>query len=254
MKRFAFITTCMERLSHAQVSAFFLEPWIDGIQNHFIFVDFACPENSGAVIKHMLPHANIVQVPRPKNDEEVLFHKSLAQNLGARRAKQLADYFVFIDADTLVSPALMEFIFEHACSDRFMIFLPPKEKRDLCGFLGVSAQAFSDVRGFDERMVGWGAEDLDMRLRLFLTTQMPWTEVPSHMAHNIEHSDDLRTRYSPFENKKASNHHNLQILDANVQRLTGMPCNQLLDTPLGPAVRTLLGLTHSPTGLAKSPK
>ena len=244
----AFITTCMGRRQHASQSAAQLmsNPSIDGQNNFYVFVDFACPQHSGDAIQRRHPQAHIVWEVE-YGQGTTFFHKSRALNLGAYRAKELgAEYLVFLDVDTLVSPELLDYISENADPDRFMIMLPNKENRDLCGFLGVATTAFQQVGGFDQRMLGWGAEDLDMRLKLLLRTKMQWTEVPCKLATILHHSDELRNRYSPFSSKQDSNQHNLRILDQNVRATTGLTCRQLFKTPLGHQVRTMLGLSSMP--------
>ena len=121
-----------------------------------------------------------------------------------------------------------------------MIMLPPKSKRDLCGFLGVPKSAFEAVGGSDTRFLGWGSVDIDMRLRVYLTTLMPWTEVPCNLTTVIPHDDEMRTRFSPYEDKRESYRRNRIVLNENVARLTGrLQMSPAIDS----ALKTLIGAT-----------
>lgn len=241
MKYFAFITTCKGRLDHVKKSAGVLlrDPRIDAAYNHYILVDYNCPQRSGQWLQQIYgSRANVVTFP-----QAATFHKTHALNLGIARAKVLgANYLVFLDADFIASPQLLDYIFKHAAANHFMIMLPNRAKRDLCGFLGAPLSAVRDVGGFDERMIGWGGEDIDMRLRLHLICGLPWFSVPCNLAWSIAHSDHLRTAYCPLSDKNASNRRNMALLDANIQRATGATIRQLLGGPQGKSIRVLLGL------------
>lgn len=250
MKSFAFITTCMGRLEHAKLSSQLLmaDPRIDGKHHHYVFVDFACPQESGTWIETTYgERASVVKVKAHAGDEnEVLFHKSLAMNLGAGRATELgADYLVFIDADFLANAELLNYVFRHAKKEEFMVFLPKRAQRDVCGFLGVPLEAFYQVNGFDQQMIGWGAEDIDMRLRLYLGEgKLTCHMLPIHLASFIGHSDELRHQYSVFSLKE-SNKRNMQRCNQNMIRVTGKTLHQLLDDPFS-FVDSLLGIAQLP--------
>ena len=234
--RVAFITTCMGRLEQAKQSAAAL---LEDVRANYVFVDFACPDQSGFWMQERYPHASIVSLQfNVPEDEEVIFHKAVAQNQGALRAMELgADYFVFLDADMVPLPGLLDFIFEHARQDRFMVMLPPQSKRDLCGLLCVPRSAFERAGGYDTNFLGWGSVDIDMRLRLYLPSQMPWDEIPHKLATAIPHDDEMRTRHSPFD-KRESYRRNRGFLTANVRRLTGL---LTMTEEIDSAIKTLSG-------------
>ena len=211
--RLAFITTCMDRLDHVKQSVPALS------SQELIFVDYMCPDHSGDWVRKNYPQVDVVQVPVPPLPDGAapVFHKSGAMNRGAVRAIGLgADFLVFLDADTIVTPEFLDFVFEHARPDRFLFCNPPIEKRDLCGLLCVPKDSFVLLGGFDERMIGWGTEDLDMRMRLHFIAGLAWTLIPHNLVSAIEHSNELRERHSPFSLRE-SNDRNKQIM------ISGMP-------------------------------
>ena len=224
--RLAFITTCMDRLDHVKQSVPALlqrEIRIDGVRNFFVFVDYMCPDKSGDWVTSSFPQlSSVVQVPVPPLPDGAapVFHKSGAMNRGAVRAIGLgADFLVFLDADTIVTPEFLDFVFEHARPDRFLFCNPPIEKRDLCGLLCVPKDSFVLLGGYDERMIGWGTEDLDMRMRLHFFAGLEWTIIPHELSQAIPHSNELRERHSPFSLRE-SNDRNKQIMFSGLPPLS----------------------------------
>lgn len=258
--------TCMGRLEHVKQSVprLLATPHIDGIHNHFILVDYYCPEKSGAWVADQFgTRAHVVSLAEeaPLRDDRVpLFNKPMAQNTGAVEAlNRGAQYLVFLDADTLVTPQLLAFVFEYASMDRFLIFEPSDVSRDLTGFLVVHRRHFVKVNGFDTQFKGWGAEDLEIRVKLYLRGNSPkndpkallrlpdaygldWTEIPHELASSVPHDDDLRVRHYAEKNKDASHDLNLNQLCSNIYTWLGKHPTDLHDTPLGPYIRRLLGM------------
>ena len=265
--RFAFIQTCMGRLAHVQESSKVLlsDPRIDGLNNHYVLVDYFCPEKTGAWASEEYGdrvHVTNFEALMPRLDNrEILFNKPIALNRGAVDAINVlgANYLVFLDSDTLVTPELLSFVFQNASPERFLIFEPDHDKRDLTGFLVVHKNPFMRIDGFDKNYLGWGAEDLDLRLRLYLQGlcplneprlvlkdapryTMPWTEMPVHLASSIPHEDDKRVAHYKEKDKDASHTQNLDLLCKNVFELLGRHPIKLHESPLGPSMRRLLGM------------
>lgn len=256
----------MGRLEHVQQSVPRLmesAPFIDGEHNHFVFVDYYCPDGAGAwVKKHFGKRVHIVDLAAeapPEPGQIPVFNKPIALNTGAVEALNSgAQYLVFLDADTLVTPQLVEFVTHHASMDRFLIFEPSFEFRDLTGFLVVHRRHFVKVNGYDGNFSGWGAEDLELRVKLFLRGNTPlgkpkailekpiyglnWTEIPAELASSISHDDDLRVANYLEKDKDASHGVNLNLLCSNIYDWLGVHPKDLHETPLGPSIRRLLGM------------
>jgi hypothetical protein len=245
--KFAFITTCMNRLEHLKVSSSQLmkdprvgEDWL------WVLVDFACPQKSGEWAENEYGERVEVVPIEPPDDPKatVVFNKPLALNSGAMHAISLGvDYLCFIDADTIVTPRFLDYLDSAASLDCFNIVVPTMEKKDLTGFLCVHHRHFLRVGGYDIRFVGWGAEDLEMRLKLYLKGQLPFSEIPVEFAESIQHGDDVRTLEYEEKDKDKSHSLNLNQLCANVFSWTG---EHLLDhyeqDNKGSALRRLLGV------------
>lgn len=257
----------MGRLDHLKQSAAALlaDSRIDGVNNHYIVVDFYCPDRCGEWIQnkygqraHVLEFSK--QVPLEPG-RRAIFQKPLAHNSGAYEALAAcnAQYLVFLDADTIVSPTLLNFIFGHASPDRFLIFEPNHGvHRDLTGFLVVHRRAFMKVNGFDLRFQGWGAEDLELRVKLYLRGRapldrprqilqqpelgMPWTEIPCDLASSLSHDDDRRTGNYREKDKDISHGKNLNLLCSNVFEWLGIHLIDLQGSALSSRIQRLLGM------------
>lgn len=267
-KRFAFIMPCMSRLDHIKksVPALLANSGIDGVNNFFVFVDYYCPEQSGDwVADNFGRRANVIKMsklaPVPP-EARVTFNKPAALNAGALHAIHLgAHYLVFIDADTIATPGLYQYLIEHVTLGHFYIFAPTQEKSllDLTGFLAVHKRHFIRVNGYDAEFKGWGAEDLDMRIRLYLYgatsiyeprgaikdpnhNTLRWGEIPHILASSIPHEDDRRVANYEHKDKDLSHELNLDLLCSNIFHKLGYHPNELHETPLGPAIRRLLGM------------
>lgn len=244
-KKFAFVTTCMNRLEHLKVSSEHLmkDPRM-GRDWLWILVDFACPQESGKWAEEIYgKRVEVVRIESPE-DSDVIFNKPLALNSGAMHAISLGvDYLCFIDADTLVSPEFFEYLDSSASLDRFNIIVPTLLKKDLTGFLCVHARHFVRVGGYDIRFVGWGAEDLEMRVKLYLKGGLPFGEIPVEFADSIQHGDDVRTFRYEEKDKDRSHSLNLNLLCANVFGWTGKHLLEHYEEDVsGSAIRRLLGV------------
>lgn len=254
---------CMGRLEHVQrsVPALLQSPEIDGVHNTLIFVDYHCPQQSGKWVKATFGNrVNVITVADLEMPVTAgIFNKPIAHNTGAMQAIEWgADYLVFIDADTLATPALVQYLFHNLSIGQFLIFEPGMRWLDLTGFLAVHRRHFIKVNGFDAKFVGWGAEDLDLRLRLYLyasapngnprailksvTHALPWSEIPTILANSIPHEDDERVVHYEQKDKDESHRLNLNLLCASIYSKLGVHPLDLHESPIGIALRRLLGM------------
>jgi hypothetical protein len=80
------------------------------------------------------------------------------------------------------------------------------------GLLVVHRDAFRQVGGFDESFRGWGGEDIEMRLRLFLLAGLDYVDVPLSLITPLAHGDGLRTQFYAEGDIRASNRDNMRYL------------------------------------------
>ena len=175
-----------------------------------------------------------------------VFHKPLALNSGAMAAVgDGIEYLAFMDADTLVTKGFLDYVMNSLSLDNFLIVAPDLANKDLTGFLCVSHRHFMRVAGYDAVFVGWGAEDLEIRLKLYLQADISFSEIPVSLAKSIPHLDGARTANYKEKDKNKSHNRNLNLLCANAFNWTGKHLMELYDTDKGPKIRRLLGIEPS---------
>jgi len=180
----ALITTCKGRLSHLKESLPFFVKQFPLV----VVVDYDCPDGTADWIMAN-EHDTCVAI---KICNQPLFHKTKALNAGAREAMALgATRLVFADADTLVPDTLADYL--DGRPEYEMVLTEPHHA--LIGFLSVSVPRFRLVSGYDERYIGWGYEDLDMRLRLYCDASCGPKFIPESQFRTIRHTSSERIRF-----------------------------------------------------------
>ncbi len=180
------VTTCKGRLVHLRQTLRRLVAEVD----RAIVVDWDCPDGSGDWAEQLSERVTVV---RP-DTRGAQWHKTRALNLGALRAFELgARVLCFADADTRVAAG-----FGAACRavvepGRFAIVAG--RRRQLMGFLVATFADFSRAGGYDERFIGYGREDIDLRLALGVGLGCSWGFVPGHLLDAVPHGHELRTRF-----------------------------------------------------------
>lgn len=190
----------MGRLHHLKQTL----PAIVNQTDDYILVDYSCPDMSGAwaVVNY---NVKVVYVPGEK-----MFHHARARNIGAMYAKY--EWLCFIDADMLVlNPTLIkDFFVGRKTEDR--MFSLNKYDHGYCGFLVVHRKHFEAVSGYNEKMVGWGYEDLDIKYRLQqIGVRRIW--VKSRNIKHIDHDDAERVQFVPIKDIRESNAVNYYMSD-----------------------------------------
>lgn len=205
-------TPCMGRLRHLMRTA----PRMIRECNEYCLVDYSCPDNSGRWLQINYPDTHVVSFPGKQ-----LFNKPIAHNAGVARLSELGcDIVCLCDADTMVNPGLGSLIISTVRPGHFLI---ANHHRDLTGFLAVTASDFANVGGFDlVSYTGWGCEDLDLRLSLYIAG-FTFQVAPTNAMSAIEHSDTQRTAHYSTADKAESAATNLSTLSTKFHNLTHNP-------------------------------
>lgn len=191
----AIIVTCKGRLK-------FLKKCITGMCNqntHYnykvVVVDYGCPDRTTEYFyQNPLPNLQIIEVL----DNTEKFNISRARNIGAihTNAKVLA----FLDADNMISSNWMTDSVTPIVNGTVDATFPFKAfKTDGAqyfgdGMINVNREVFINLRGYDEDMIGYGWEDIDLGERLRETVKFR-RYYAKEILTVIEHSDELRSRY-----------------------------------------------------------
>ena len=183
------ITTCKGRLSHLKRTL----PAFAAEFEQVIVVDWDCPDNT-AEYCYRLGISNIAPLYIPNGD---VFHKTAAMNAGARFAiKGGADRLCFIDADTMIIREGLRAELETLTPDKISITGPKHfAHSQLVGFLCVQKNRFEEINGFNEDYIGWGYEDLDMRMRLICDAGCKPMWIDETMFASIRHHNDERSKF-----------------------------------------------------------
>lgn len=203
-------------------------PEMDGVHCRYFIVDHACPDKTGEWCEEeygeRVTICDITKATLQKDRQtgKYIFNKSVALNTGAYAAMEEGfEYLVFLDADTIVRKDFCRYVTRNASMDSFQIVMPVLAKRDLTGMLIVNILDFLRAGGYDILFRGWGAEDLEIRLKFLLKLGMPFVEMPPWIATSIPHEDDQRTAYYQDKDKDESHIRNLSRLCNSAYQWTG---------------------------------
>jgi hypothetical protein len=195
------VVTCMGRLDHLEITLGFTQRAFDKV----IVVDWSCPQQSGEYAAS--EGASVIY-----KYGEKFFSGSRAKNYGAKLVT--SDYIAFVDADTMCMPGLREEL-STLIGPRNMVLsaraFDGSDVNDTVGFLVCRTDAFWNVGGFDETWIGWGAEDIHIRGKLFLDEKLEVSRLSPMVLGAIAHGNDLRSenREAPIEKTAVYNHKTL---------------------------------------------
>ncbi len=228
------VVTCKGRLDFLKRT---VPTFVDQRAATYCLVDYLCPQASGDWLEAQYrgrPDVAVVRVPGRER-----FHKTHANNRGAAHALELgASHLMFADADTLFADGSLARFAALLAPGHFLIAgRTPDDRtvRSLTGFIVLSADDFVRSGGYDETFEGWGAEDIEFRLRLFFELNLVPIEVPYGLLEALGHDDGLRTAYYREKDPAVSLHHNREKLLKKLIAWSGKGFEQ----QTGPATRLL---------------
>jgi hypothetical protein len=232
------IVTCKARLEFLQVTA----PRLLKQGVNYCLVDYDCSQHSGEWLSDFAAVAcSPGRVAVVRHSPAPRFHKTHALNLGAAEAiRNGATHLMFSDADTIHAPGSADAALALIEQQSFVIAGRDDSDqpiRSLTGFILLSTQDFVAAGGYDASMIGWGAEDIEFRLRLHLRQGLRFRELQHRYLQPMAHSDALRTEFQDEKDLDASNERNIAVVERKVQQWTGLRLQEL--SPL--AWRLLFG-------------
>lgn len=155
-----------------------------------ILVDYDSPDN----IENFLYQFPTGKLKHAKCSGYPGFHISHARNIGARLSKY--EYILFTDIDTIFEDTMIDHVSTLASPANYCGAEDSSELFNIIngGLILVNKNAHFSVSGFDERMHGWGYEDVDYKIRLE-KLGCSFKEIKSDYYSCIGHSDKERTVY-----------------------------------------------------------
>jgi hypothetical protein len=226
------VTTCRDRLDFLERA---LPSWRTWTPCPIVVVDYSCPRGTGAWAHAQ--GATVVYAPGMP-----CFNKPHALNLGLRAVE--TTFVALLDADTIVHEGFWQALEPTLSGGAMTIATGIPTSRDLTGFLAVETQALR-AEPFDEDFAGWGWEDVDARVRLYLSGITRVTELPLDLFSSIPHTDELRAAHYAEKDLMRSSTANLERLAQKILERTGAPITELLHDPV--AAKLLgKGLSQAP--------
>lgn len=191
MSQLCFITTCKGRLAHLQQSlpAMAAQPGAA-----CVVVDYSCPEQCGAWVEANYPHVRVVRVlDRPG------FSVGEARNRGV--VGVTAPWLCFVDADVVLDPAFSRIVLPALRPRTY--YRPQPQVSELGGAVVCLRADFERMGGYDEVMLGWGREDLDLYDRFDLVG-LACSAIDARLMTPLLHEDALRVRHHALKDKSFS--------------------------------------------------
>lgn len=240
------VVPCMGRFHHIRRTAPLII--LDG-RLDYVLSDYECPDKTGRWIQNNYSTAYVVRSEAHKIGSRAIFKKVAALNAGAQKAIDIgAEYLCFLDADTLVNPGFHDWILDNADKDHFLITITDQKNvpksAQTSGFICVHKDHFEKVGMFDDRMEGWGGEDMDLRIKLFMAG-LKWKYIPLDLIDPITHGDSERTRFHTKQNKEISNAKNLNYVIERFKEWCGKYPIDVINTDIGKGFYELLGVDRS---------
>ncbi len=197
-RKISYCITCMNRLHHLQET---LPQNIKDNLNYpnqeFVVLDYNSSEDlEGWMRSEMGEYIDSGLVKLYKTTDPSYFIKSHAMNMAFRCAS--GDILVNLDADNFTGAGFSSFIndrFDRREDSFLMIDLDLfPDRRDAVGRIAMRREDFHRIRGYDERMDGYGWEDLDICHRLdALGLERQYIDDRSFLNY-ISHGNDERVK------------------------------------------------------------
>jgi hypothetical protein len=222
------VVTCMGRLEQLKRTARSL---LAHSELGYCLVDYSCPERSSEwFLTEFDPEVRDGRAVVVSVQNKPYFEKSKALNLGANAVlARGAEVIAFLDVDTIALEGFGSWLARRIRPDRFFIAGASQDGRELSSLTGlivVPAGSYAASGGYDEGMIGWGGEDIDMRFRMHLSQRLPYSRIPIEFIRAIEHSDGLRVKHHILS-LTVSNSHNLARTYDHIREWSGRTLPEL---------------------------
>jgi MoaA/NifB/PqqE/SkfB family radical SAM enzyme len=201
--KLSFFTVCMGRLHHLQQTLPKNLAWnADHPNLEFVLLDYSSPDDVARWVETELgEHLASGRVVYYRYDHAQFFSFSHSRNMGARLCR--GEIICNVDADNFTGPGYARYIDEQmedkdllvGCDFKDGVFTPIVGDHGWTGRMAVRRQAFLDSGGYDEDMVAWGYEDLDLYNRL-CQRKYKCAPIDRRFLNCIEHENKERTAFT----------------------------------------------------------
>ena len=201
--RLSFFTVCMGRLHHLKQTLPRNLAWnADHPSLEFVLLDYSSPDGMGSWVQDELgEHLRSGRVVYYRYDDAQFFSYSHSRNMAARLCR--GDIICNVDADNLTGPSFARYVEEQMQDKDLLVgcdvidgeFHSIPNDLGFTGRVAVRRQLFLDTGGYDEDMIAWGYEDMDLYNRLG-RRGLRLAPMERRFLSAIPHEDDQRIAYT----------------------------------------------------------
>lgn len=217
------ITICKGRLAHLKQS-FPAMMYQFNRQMQFrndyevIVVDYGCPENAFAYVLQSSHTRKELPITAVKvQDKAEQWNPGRARNIGANQAS--GDWLFFVDADMILQSTVLLKVDEIIQKNHPILIQKNLNSGngDKNGTCLIRAKEFHEVKGYNERGIGWCLEDVDIYNRLNRYNKTFYYDENIIKIHPISHGWDLRNRFNDIKdfNKNVSTYYQSMCREQN---------------------------------------
>jgi len=165
-KKIAFCITCMNRLSHIQQTLVqnMEDNWLpDDVE--FILLDYNSTDGLEEWVKTLQKYIDLGILHYYRTEAPKLYHRSHSRNIAFRLST--AEIVCNLDADNFLGFGFAEYIINKFAETEDKIFITSNFRtRNVYGRFCAYRSDFMHIRGYNESLTGYGAEDADLFNRL----------------------------------------------------------------------------------------
>ncbi|MCA0303887.1 MAG: SPASM domain-containing protein [Proteobacteria bacterium] len=201
--RLSLFTVCMGRRHHLQQTLAKNMAWnADHPSLEFVILDYGSPDDVGPWLQaEFAPELASGRLVYYRYDHAQFFSFSHSRNMAARLCR--GEVIGNVDADNFTGPGYARYIDEQmqdkdllvGCDFADGVFSPIVGDHGWTGRMATRRQAFLDSGGYDEDMVAWGYEDLDLYNRMW-QRKYRCTPIDRRFLDCIEHENRERIAFT----------------------------------------------------------
>lgn len=191
--KYSIVTICKGRLHHLVRS---LPAMLGQPLAEVVVVDYGCPDGTADHVAANFLAARVVRV-----HDVTGFNASHARNLGAGAAT--GDVFVFVDADVVLADGFIASVDASLAPNEYAKFAEPTAPREnsVQGTCVIHRRHFELVGGYDEVLINYGGEDLELYERLALAKVERRIIDRRQVVEVIDHGRAERTRFFEIDSE-----------------------------------------------------
>lgn len=196
--KLSFLTSCMNRLDHLKQT--YLQNInnnrsISGCKVEFVLLNYNSSDNLDEWVNENLLNLD-VEFSYIKTDQPTHFHMSKSKNMLGNHAT--GNILCWLDADNFTNSGFVDYIKQTYHNDTNKVLKvdwSPKTAGS-CGRIVCSRSNFIQLGGYDEKMIGWGYEEIDFWKRQ-QKNGAKIENIPNRFLGKLKHTNSQR-----FENYK----------------------------------------------------